>query len=75
MKFAITLEDTRNLPGNFHELSGNRKGEWACDLDQPYRLVFTPHESPIPLNNHGQFLWNEIKGVEIVEITNYHKEK
>lgn len=32
---AINLEDVRNLPGNYHELSGNRKGQWACDLDQP----------------------------------------
>ena len=26
---AITLEDTRNLPGHYHELVGNRKGQWA----------------------------------------------
>ena len=24
---ATTLEDVRNLPGNFHELTGNRKGQ------------------------------------------------
>lgn len=30
---AETLEDTRNLPGNYHELTGTRKGQWACDLD------------------------------------------
>ena len=75
LKFANTLEDTRNLPGNFHELTFNRKGQWACDLDQPYRLVFTPHETPIPINENGQFIWQEIKGVEIIDITNYHKEK
>ncbi|TSA33677.1 MAG: killer suppression protein HigA [Porphyromonadaceae bacterium] len=75
LRFANTLEDTRNLPGNFHELTENRKGEWACDLDQPYRLVFTPHEAPIPTNENGQYIWLEIKGVEIIEIANYHKEK
>ena len=47
LKFAKTLEDVRSLPGNYHELTGDRKGQWACDLDQPYRLVFEPHEDPI----------------------------
>lgn len=69
------LEDVRNLPGNYHELTSNRKGQWACDLDQPYRLIFTPHENPIPLNEHGQYIWLEITGVEVIEIINYHKEK
>jgi proteic killer suppression protein len=69
------LEDVRNLPGNYHELTSNRKGQWACDLDQPYRLIFTPHENPIPSNEHGQYIWLEITGVEVIEIINYHKEK
>ena len=72
---AVTLEDVRNLPGNYHELTGNRKGQWACDLDQPNRLVFEPHEQPIPENEHGQYIWLKIVGVEIIEIANYHKEK
>ena len=72
---AATLEEVRYLPGNYHELKNNRKGQWGCDLDQPYRLVFTPHENPIPSNADGQYIWLEITGVEIIEIINYHKEK
>jgi proteic killer suppression protein len=72
---AFTLEDVRNLAGNYHELKDNRKGQWACDLDQPYRLIFTPHEDPIPTNADGQYVWSNIKGIEIIEIINYHKEK
>ena len=75
LKFAGTLEDVRRLPGNYHELTGNRKGQWACDLDQPYRLIFIPHENPIPANEHGQYVWAEITGIEVVEIINYHKER
>lgn len=75
IRAATTLEDTRYLPGNFHELKANRKGQWACDLDHPYRLVFEPHENPIPTNENGQYIWIDIKGVEILEIVNYHKEK
>lgn len=69
---AESLEDLRHQPGRFHELTGNYKGCRACDLDQPYRLIFTPHEEPIPENEHGQYVWIEIKGVEITEISDYH---
>ncbi|WP_460546098.1 type II toxin-antitoxin system RelE/ParE family toxin [Echinicola sediminis] len=75
LSYGSNLEEVRHLPGNFHELKDNRKGQWACDLDQPYRLIFTPHEDPIPTNGDGQYIWVEIKGVEVIEITNYHKEK
>lgn len=66
------LNQAKFYPGNFHELIGDRKGQWACDLDQPYRLIFEPHENPIPTDENGKYLWIEIKGVEIIEITNYH---
>ena len=69
---AETLEDVRYLPGRYHELTQDRKGQWACDLDHPYRLIFTPHEEPIPANEDGQYIWMEIRGVEIIEITDYH---
>ena len=72
---ATTLEEVKHLPGKFHELLNNRKGQWACDLDQPYRLIFEPHEKPIPTDEHGKYIWLEIKGVEVIEIINYHKEK
>ncbi len=29
---ANTLEDVRHLPGRYHELTGNRKGQWACEV-------------------------------------------
>lgn len=69
---AETLEDVRFLPGHYHELTSNRKGQWACDLDHPYRLIFEPHESPIPTNDSGQYLWIKIKGVKIIKIEDYH---
>lgn len=69
---AKTLEDLRYVPGNYHELTADRKGTWAADLEQPYRLIFRPHEDPIPVDSTGRYKWSEIKGVEILEICNYH---
>ncbi|MFY8033239.1 MAG: type II toxin-antitoxin system RelE/ParE family toxin [Flexibacteraceae bacterium] len=72
LQIAENLEEVRHLPGRFHELKADRKGQWACDLDQPFRLIFKPLENPIPTNEHGQFIWLEIVGVEIIEIADYH---
>ena len=73
MYIAETLEDLRFYPGHYHELKENRKGQWACDLDQPYRLIFEPHESPIPTDEAGKYIWIEIKEIDIIEIVNYHE--
>ena len=72
---ATTLEVVRSLPGNYHELKNNRKGQWSCDLDQPYRLVFKTQKDLLPSNSVNQYNWIEITGVEIIEILNYHKER
>jgi proteic killer suppression protein len=72
LKASKTLEDVKSQPGRFHELTSDRKGQWACDLDHPYRLIFEPQENPIPIDNDGKYIWVEIKGVEIIEIDDYH---
>lgn len=46
IKNANNLEAIRNTPGKWHELIGNYKGHWACDLDQPYRLIIKPIPFP-----------------------------
>jgi len=45
--------------GNCHPLHNNRKGQYAVDLVQPYRLIF---------EKRG----NEIQVVNIIEIVDYH---
>lgn len=72
LRNSKTLEDVRHQPGRFHELVQNRKGQWACDLSHPYRLIFKPQEEPIPCNTDGRYIWQEILGVEILEIIDYH---
>ena len=72
LKSSKTLEDVRHQPGRFHELNGDRKGQWACDLDHPYRLIFIPLDNPIPTDEDGKYIWVEIIGVEVIEIEDYH---
>ena len=66
------LEETRHLPGKYHELTADRKGQWACHLDGSVRLVFVPHEDPIPTGADGKYRWIEILGVEVIEVVDYH---
>lgn len=49
----------QNHVGRCHRLIGDRAGQYAIDLAQPYRLIFIQKG-------------NEIQFVEIQEITDYH---
>lgn len=69
---AESFNDLQHLPGNYHSLTGNRNGQWACSLDHPYRLIFEPGINPIPVNEHGTPILTEIRIVEIIEIVDYH---
>ena len=66
------FNDLQFLPGNFHNLSADRNGQWSCSLDHPYRLVFEPAATPVPTNEHGTPILTEMKIVEIIEIVDYH---
>lgn len=45
--------------GRCHPLKGNRKGEFAVDLEHPYRLIFVK-------------VGNDLQLVKIIEISDYH---
>ena len=65
---AVVLEDLKSLPGRYHELIGDRAGQWACDLDHPYRLIFKP-----VMNSDGNVIGLVVENtVSILEIVDYH---
>lgn len=61
-----------SAPLRCHELSGDRKGLLSVDLDQPYRLVFRPIHSPLPLRAEGGLDWTGVTAIEIVSIEDTH---
>lgn len=66
---AADLESLKSVPGRYHELVGNRAGQWACDLDHPYRLIFKP-----VMNSAGNIVGLIVENaVSILEIVDYHK--
>lgn len=73
LKAAQCLEDIRHLPqAGIHELSGNRKGQFAANLSGNYRLIFIPRDEPEPKKEDGGWNWSAITIVEITEIIDYH---
>jgi proteic killer suppression protein len=65
---AANFEALRGLPGHYHDLVGNRAGQWACDLDQPYRLIFkSTNEGPV-----AQIVWANERIAKMLEIVDYH---
>lgn len=59
-------------PHRCHELSGNLSGILSLDLDHPYRLLFSPNHTPLPLRKEGGLDWKLVTDIEILEIKDTH---
>ena len=59
-------------PHRCHELGGNLDGQLSLDLDHPYRLLFRPTNSPLPLRKEGGLDWKLVTDIEILEIKDTH---
>ena len=72
LEAANTLEEVRNLPGRCPELREDRKGQLAMDLVHPLRLLFRPNHDPVPAKPDGGLDWQQITGIEVLEVCDYH---
>jgi len=72
IKASFNLEELMTLPGRYHKLKGDKKNQFACDLKHPYRLVFSPNDEPLPLDNKGNLIYSEVTNIIINEIGDYH---
>lgn len=60
------------IAGRPHPLVGNRKGEFAVDLQGGDRLVFKSSHLPPLIKPDGSVDWSKVTAVTIVELGNYH---
>ncbi len=73
LKAADTLADVSKLPpARCHDLFGDRRGQFAVDVKQPYRLVFEPADNPVPLRPDGSIDKSSVRSIQILEVENYH---
>ncbi len=70
---ANNLNDiSTNSPENRHELHGDRSGQFAVDLKQPYRLIFEPAHDPLPIKEDKGLDLEKITEIIILEVEDYH---
>jgi len=72
MRAADNLEIMMTLPGRCHPLKADRKGLWALDIDQPYRLLIKPVIDPLPISKDGWIDLTKVTAVCIVAVEDYH---
>ena len=72
IRAAENMEVLMTLPGRCHPLKANKKGQWAIDLEHPYRLVFEPLEDPLPISKDGWLDLKLITTVKLIEVEDYH---
>lgn len=69
---AADMSVLRTLPGKHHALSANLAGNWACHIEEPYRLVYQPLGDPLPISEDGHLDLSKVVAVTILGVTDYH---
>jgi toxin HigB-1 len=73
LRAASNLSEVSHLPPpRRHELSGDRKGQFAVDLKHPYRLLFSINHDPLPRTDDGGIDLKQVIAIIILEIKDYH---
>lgn len=80
MRAAVNLEEFKMVHQRAHPLKADRSGQWAADLDGPYRLIFEPIPDPAPVSDDSRSgkaeevsAINKIRVVKILEVgVDYH---
>jgi proteic killer suppression protein len=73
LKAAAVLADIpEQKPERRHELKGEKKGIFAVDLRQPFRLLFEPALTPPPKKEDGSLDTSLIKSIRILGVEDYH---
>lgn len=79
MRRLVVLENARTLsrvptskPERRHQLTGDRSGQYAVDLVQPYRLIFVPDHDPLPRLDDGGIDTDRVTAIKVTGITDYH---
>lgn len=75
MADSETLEILCRVHPRCHPLTGDRAGQWAVDLEHPYRLVFEPADEPLPTLESGGLDKTKIMSVRILDVEDYHGRK
>lgn len=72
LRSATCLAEIPSIkPDRCHSLKGERKGQYAVDLKQPFRLIFKPKD-PIALLENGSVDTTKVFEIIILKVEDYH---
>ena len=70
---AASLADMTTIPAAcFHQLTEDRRGQFAVTISNNYRIIFIAACEPVPRKADGGYLLEAICEIKIVEVTDYH---
>ena len=73
LEAAPSLDEVpQTPPDRRHELTGNRNGEFALDVGQPYRLIFVPDHNPLPTKPDGGLDLRQVTAIIVLDVEDYH---
>lgn len=73
LKSSPNLEVMKTIPAaNCHELTGDRKGEFAVDISRNFRLIFEPDHNPVPLKDDKSIDCIKVTDIQILGTEDYH---
>ncbi len=59
-------------PVRRHQLSGDRREQFAVDLVHPKRLLFEVNHDPVPRKVDGGINTEQVTAITILEVADYH---
>jgi proteic killer suppression protein len=62
----------KSKPDRCHPLKGTRDGQFAVDLEHPFRLVFSPDHDPVARSEDGSIDMSQVTAIKIQEVEDYH---
>lgn len=73
LEAAPTLAAAKQIPHlHVHQLTGDRAEQFAVTVVQPYRLIVSVADDPVPRRHDGGIDIAGVRAVTILEIVNYH---
>lgn len=74
LRAAPSLDDVpRGPPERCHELTANRKGEFAVSIKDQWRLIFVPDHDPVPVRPDGGIDTKAVTDILVTEISDHYE--
>ena len=73
IRSSPNLKTLMQIPAaNCHQLTGDRKHEWAVDISRNHRLIFEIWQDPIPKTTNNEIDTIRVTEVQITKTEDYH---